>query len=133
MFLAEQDHALLRFEIINHRLLIDFRSSSEAEPAAHVLEPTRSLRERIATIRRARPAFPVPDELQVVGWSLRVRSLDRLGVLDVVRERFASDGSAQALEQLEAAIDRLEALEQEEFRRAITGDGYRSLWPAHSS
>lgn len=131
--LAEHDHALLRFEMVAHRLLIDFRSSSEAEPAAHVLEPTRSLRELIATIRRARPTLPVPEELQIVGWSLRVRSLERLGLLEVVRERFARDGSPAALAQLDAAFDRLEALEREEFRRAITGDGYRTLWPARSS
>ena len=131
--LRECDHALMRFETVAHRLFVDFRSSSEVEPAVHVLEPARSFRERIATIRRARPALPVPAELQVVGWSLRVRSLDRLGILEVVRDRFARDRSSEASRQLNEAIDQLEALEREEFRCAITGDGYRTLWPAHSS
>lgn len=131
--LTGRDHALIRFEVIPQRLFIDFRSSAEAEPAVHVLEPARSLRERIATIRRARPALPVPAELQIVGWSLRVGALERLGLLEVVRARFASDGSSEALRQLEEAITQLEALEREETRRAITGDGYRTLWPAHSS
>jgi len=131
--LRHRDHALLRFETVAHRLLIDFRSSDETEPAAHVLEPVRSLRERIATIRRARPALPVPSELQIVGWSLRVRSLERTGALEIVRERFAQDGAAEAVRQLEAAVERLEKLERDEFRHAITGEGYRTLWPARSS
>ena len=130
--LRTNDHALLRFETVAHRLLIDFRSSVEVEPAAHVLEPVRSLRERLATIRRARPSLPVPTELQIVGWSLRVRSLERTGALTIVRERFVEAGAAEAVRQLEAAVDRLERLEREEFRRAITGEGYRTLWPARS-
>ena len=131
--LNERDHALLRFETIPQRLLIDFRSSSEAEPAVHVLEPVRSLRERIVSIRRVRPALPVPAELHIIGWPLRVRSLERLGALEVVRRRLADDGAAEAVRQLEAAIAQLEALERDEFRRAITGEGYRTLWPVRSS
>lgn len=131
--LRHSDHALLRFETVPHRLLIDFRSSAETEPEVHVLEPVRSLRERLATIRRARPTLPIPTELQIVGWSLRIRSLERTGALEIVRTRFAEDGAAEAVRQLEQAIDRLDALERDEFRRAITGEGYRTLWPARSS
>ncbi|MDA0351476.1 MAG: hypothetical protein DWG79_01085 [Chloroflexi bacterium] len=131
--LRERDHALFRFETVPHRLLIDFRSTSEVEPAVHVLEPVRSLRERIATIRRVRPALPVPTELQVVGWSLRIGSLERLGLLEIVRTRLADSGAAETLRQLTAAIERLETLERDEFRRAITGEGYRTLWPARGS
>ena len=131
--LRHGDHALLRFETVAQRLLIDFRSSSEVEPAVHVLEPVRSLRERIMTIRRARPALPVPTELQIVGWSLRVGSLERTGALEVVRERFIEAGASAAVHQLEEAIAELETLERDEFRRAITGEGYRTLWPARSS
>lgn len=131
--LRHKDHALLRFETVPHRLLIDFRSSSETEPAVHVLEPVRSLRERIATIRRARPTLPVPTELQILGWSLRIQSLERTGALEIVRERLVHDGAAEAVRQLEAAIERLDQLERDEFRRAITGEGYRTLWPARSS
>lgn len=131
--LRHNDHALLRFETVPHRLLIDFRSSSEAEAAVHLLEPVRSLRERIATIRRARPTLPVPTELQIVGWSLRIGSLERTGALEIVRQRFVDDGAQEALRQLEQAVTQLDGLERDEFRRAITGEGYRTLWPARSS
>ena len=129
----DRDHALMRFETVAYRLLIDFRSGNDVGPAVHVLNPVRSLRERIATIRRARPSLPIPTDLQIVGWPLRVRSLERLGILEVIRQRLADDGAIEAIRQLEIAIDELEALEQDEVRRAITGDGYRTLWPARSS
>jgi hypothetical protein len=131
--IGDRDHALIRFEAVAHRLLVDFRSTSEIEPAVHVLPPVRSLRERIASIRRARPGLPVPTELQIVGWPLRVRSLERLGILETVRERLTAVGAHEALAQLAAAIEELEAAERDEYRRAITGEGYRTLWPARSS
>lgn len=130
--LRTHDHALIRFEILGHRLLIDFRASNEVEPAVLVLEPVRSLRERIATIRRARPALPIPEELRIIRWPLRVRSLERIGALDVVRERLAGLGAREALRQLAEAIAELETLERQEFRGAITGEGYQTLWPVSS-
>jgi hypothetical protein len=131
--ISAQDHALLRFATLSQRLFLDFRGSEEIEPAVHVLPPVNSLRERIATIRRARPALPIPGELRVIGWPLRVGSLERLGVLDVIRGRFAADGASEALRQLADAIDQLERAERDELRRAITGDGYRTLWPSRTS
>jgi hypothetical protein len=130
--LGERDHALLRFETLAHRLFIDFRVTPEVEPAVLVLEPVRSLRERIVSIRRARPGLPVPAELQIIGWPMRVGSLERLGVLEVVRRRLRDAGSEEAVRQLDEAIEELNALERDEFRRAVTGEGYRTVWPAHS-
>ena len=57
-----------------------------------------------------------------------MRSLERLGMHDVVRERFASLDALEAITELNEAQEELLRLEREELRRAITGDGYRTLW-----
>lgn len=127
--LAERDHLLMRFETMALRLFVDFRSSSEAEPAVLVLQPVNSFRERLVSIRRGRPEFPVPEQLQVATWPLRVGSIERLGLLDIIRSRLSADGASEALRQLAEAFDALEAAERDEVRRAINGEGYRTLWP----
>jgi len=128
--LAERDHLLMRFETMTLRLFIDFRSSSEAEAAVMVLQPVNSFRERLISIRRGRPEFPVPEQLQVATWPLRVGSIERLGLLDAIRARLSADGASEALRQLDDAIQELQTAEREEIQRAISGEGYRTLWPA---
>ena len=61
-------------------------------------------------------------------WPFRVRSLERLGVNDLVRERFAALDALEAIGELSEAQEELVRIEREELRRAITGDGYRTLW-----
>ncbi len=128
--LEERDHLLMRFETVALRLFVDFRSSSEAEPAVLVLQPVNSFRERLISIRRGRPEFPVPEQLQVATWPLRIGSLERLGLLETIRGRLAADGASEALRQLDDAVHELEAAERDEVLRAISGEGYRTLWPA---
>jgi hypothetical protein len=48
------------------RLFVDFRISSEMEPAILVLQSVNSFRERLVSLQRARPELPVPDQLQGV-------------------------------------------------------------------
>jgi hypothetical protein len=120
----------MRFETVALRLFVDFRSSSEAEPAVLVLQPVNSFRERLISIRRGRPEFPVPEQLQVATWPLRIGSIERLGVLDTVRGRLDTDGAAEALIQLAGAVQELQDAERDEVRRAISGEGYRTLWPS---
>lgn len=127
--LKERDHLLMRFETVSLRLFVDFRSSSEAEPAVLVLQPVNSFRERLISIRRGRPEFPVPEQLQVATWPLRIGSIERLGVLDTIRGRLDADGASEALLQLVDAVRELEDAERDEVRRAISGEGYRTLWP----
>ena len=131
--LEERDHLLMRFETVTLRLFVDFRTSSEVEPAILVLQAVNSFRERLISLRRARPELPVPDQLQVATWPLRIGSLERLGVLDTIRARLVEDGASEALHQLEDAVQELAAAERAEVRRAISGEGYRTLWTAPRS
>ena len=105
------------------------RAEEPLGPAVLVLPPVRSLRGRLRGIRQARPGLPPIDQLNAVAWPLRVRGLERLGALDVVRERLAAEDAFDALRELDEALDLLDGYERQEERRAITGEGYRTLWP----
>ena len=60
---------------------------------------------------------------------LRVAALERLGVLETIRDRLAQMDAFDALSELDEAHTRLLRLERQEVRRAITGEGYHTLWP----
>ena len=130
--IGTQDHLIFRFTIVQQRLLVDFRCNDRTGPGVHLLPPVRSMRERVASITKARPDFPRPDQIYVVGWPLRVAALDRLNVLQPIRDRLADLGAEDQIERLERAYRELLDDELEELRRAITGEGYRTLWPEPS-
>lgn len=124
----ERDHLVFRFSTIPQRLFVDFRTSAEHGPGVFVLPPASSIRERMASMREVRPAFPRPERVNVVAWPLRVSGLRRLGVIDEVRNRLADLDGFEALADLDQVVEQLERSEEREVRHAITGEGYRTVW-----
>lgn len=127
---AERDHLLFRFSTIPLRLFIDFRTAPQEGPAVHVLPPAASVKERMASIRTVRPGMPRPKRINIVAWPLRVGALDRLGVLAAIRQRLGDLDGFEALKALDAAFRELDQAEAAEMRRAVTGEGYKTLWTA---
>ena len=130
----ERDHLVFRFSTIPQRLFVDFRtettSGSAGEPGVFSLPPAASIRERMTSIREVRPDFPRPERVNVVAWPLRVGALRRLGVIDAIRTRLGDLDAFDALAQLDRVVAELERSEDRELRRAVTGEGYRTLWTA---
>jgi hypothetical protein len=126
----ERDHLVFRFATIPLRLFLDFRTTAEDGPFVAVLPAVDSVKERMATIRAVRPRLPRPKRINVVAWPLRVGALERLAIIEAVRLRLADMDAFPALTALDDAIRELEAAERAEVRRAITGEGYKTLWPA---
>ena len=124
------DHVIVRFATVSLRLFIDFRTREGEGPGVFVLPVADSIQERLASIAAARPHFPRPEKLYVMAWPMRVDGLDRLGFVEAARQRLATMDAFDAVRQLERAFRQLGRAEQEETRRAITGEGYRTLWPA---
>jgi len=128
--IRERDHLIFRFTTIALRLFIDFRYTVAVGPGVFVLPPANSVRERMTSIREVRPALPRPERLNVIAWPLRVGSLERLGFMDDVRQRLATLDSADAVAALDRSVEELIASESAEVRRAISGEGYRTIWAA---
>ena len=125
------DHALIRITpIVTQRLLVDFRSDGPTGPGVVVLPLVSSLQEALKSIEEARPGLPRPERINVIMWPLRVAALERLGVLQALRDRLADMDAFDALRQLDEAYELLLRQERDELQRAVSGDGYATLWPA---
>ncbi len=127
------DHLIVRFATIAQRLLMDFRTRPGEGPGMHLLPAANTLQERLASITAARPHFPRPERLFVIAWPLRVGGLERMGFLEAARQRLAALDAFDQVRALDAAYHGLLAEEREEIRRAISGDGYRTLWPGRAA
>jgi len=127
--IRDADHVLIRFTPIAERLFIDFRSNETEGPDIALLPQVSSFVERLDTIKQVRPGFPKPERLFVVTWPLRVRTLDSLGVLDLVKTRLAAEGAFDVMPKLDTLARELQELERAELRKAIIGEGYHTLWP----
>ncbi len=127
------EHMLVRFTPISERLLLDFRTSSEEGPGVALLPQVSSFTERLKTIEEARPEFPRPERIYVVSWPLRIASLERLGVLEAIRERLADMDAFDVIGSVDETFKRLLALERDEISKAISGEGYQTIWPNEKS
>jgi hypothetical protein len=129
--LKSVDHVLFRMTPagVSQRLLVDFRSSRSLGPGVHLLPEAGSLAARIKSIEQVRPGLPVPERLVMVTWPLRVDALERLGILGLLRDRLAALDAFDAISALDDSYATLLDLQSQELRRAITGDGYRTIWP----
>lgn len=123
------DHVIVRFSTLPLRLFVDFRTRPEEGPGVFVLPQANTIQERMASIAAVRPHFPRPERLHVMAWPLRVGGLDRLGFLAAVRHRLAGMDAFEQVRELDRAYGSLQRAEDRELRGAITGEGYRTLWP----
>ena len=126
------DHVIVRFATLGERLFIDFRTRPEEGPGAFVLPAATTIQERLATIAAARPHFPRPEKLYVMAWPLLVDGLERLGFMAAARDRLASMDAFESVRQLDRVFTDLQRAERRELRQAVTGEGYRTLWPAEA-
>ena len=128
------EHMLVRFTPISEHLLLDFRTSGEEGPGVALLPQVSSFTERLMTIEEARPEFPRPERVYVVSWPLRIASLERLGVLEAIRERLADMDAFDVIgrrgRDLQAPVG---PRARREIRKAISGDGYQTIWPNEKS
>ncbi len=127
------EHMLVRFTPVSERLLLDFRTVGDEGPEVVLLPQVSSFTERLKTIKDARPEFPRPERIHVVSWPLRIASLERLGVLEAIRARLAGMDAFDVIGRVDEAYQRLLELESDEIQKAISGDGYHTIWPTEDS
>ncbi len=127
------DHLIVRFSTLPQRLFLDFRTEDQEGPGVFVLPEASIIHDRLASIAAARPNFPRPEKLYVMAWPLRVAGLERLGFVEAARQRFASMDAFDQVREIDRAVATLGQAEQSEMHRAVTGQGYRTIWPADSS
>lgn len=126
--LDRADVIALFFPFMRKTLLLDTRRSRVDPPMVRVVGMVNSAEERIRSLQRLRPRFDRPEAIALIPWPGYVASIKSLRVWDLIVERLAAAGGQQCEVQLERCYRELVRLERAEFRRAILGKGYRTLW-----
>ena len=134
---AEVNHSIemgevisLYFPLLRKTLLMDARASAVDGPMIKVVPMASSPEERFRELVRMRPRFPKPESITLIPWPKYVSSLVTSGVWDHIVRRFLEIGPSEIVRQCEACLEELKEAQAEEIRKAITGDGYETIWDA---
>jgi hypothetical protein len=123
------DVLIIRFHLIDKRLLVDFRVSQKAGPMIKVVPRAESVEDRVRSIKRMRPDFPMPDRIMHFQWPRSMPVLLAAGVWQRLVDRISALGTDETTDACGRAMEELSALERKEVMGAIRGaDHYQTLW-----
>ena len=133
--LAEVRSSVMRAEVVTvhfpyfrETLLLDTRRSSSEPPLARIRPSVASVDERISDIRNLRPRFGRPESITYIPWPKFVASLKESGVWEIILDRMVMAGGRPQETELERLYRRLRKDEWNEFRKAIAGKDYKTVW-----
>lgn len=125
---------VMRFHLIEPRLLVDFRTRPGVMPFLQVVPRAQSVEDRFRSIKRLRPQFPFPDKVMSVHWPRSIPVLLASGVWQHLVDRISALGDDDTTETCGRIIDELLASERREVAGAIRGaDHYQTLWERHTA
>ncbi|MFQ5380259.1 MAG: hypothetical protein ACE5EF_01370 [Dehalococcoidia bacterium] len=123
------DVLVVRFQLIEPRLLVDFRTKEGAGPHLALVPRAESVEDRFRSIRRLRPGFPFPEKVMSFHWPRSTSVLQSSGVWNRIVERVSALGGIEATERCGHIMEQLLVEERREINRAIRGsDKYQTLW-----
>lgn len=120
---------VVRFHIIQKRLLIDFRVKQGVPPFLALVPRAESVEDRFRSIKRLRPQFGFPEKVMSFHWPRSMPVLLASGVWEHIVDRMTGLGGHEAMEQCGRTMEELTAEERREVAGAIRGsDHYQTLW-----
>lgn len=123
------DVLVVRFAILDQRLLIDARTSETEGPMICLVSRAGSAEERFKSLKKLRPRFPLPDRIMSFMWPRRIDTIKAAGLWDRIERRLVSLGGEEMARRCEQAFQQLAEREKAEVLLAIRGgEGYQSLW-----
>ena len=131
--IENSDVFIIRFNLIDKRLLVDARTSENELPIIKLVPKVKSAEERYLYLQRERPNMKLPEQITVFEWPRKVELMQELGVWNRINDRMISLGG----DMLQATCDQVIAeairLEKADLLLAIIGgDGYETLWEKNS-
>lgn len=123
---------LVRFQLVEQRLLVDTRRSAVEGPMIVLVPRVGSSEERFRSLKRLRPRFAVPERIMSFQWPRQIRSLHTSGVWERICRRLVEVGGDEMASRCDQVYAELERLEREETIAAIRGgEGYETVWERH--
>ncbi|OAI40935.1 hypothetical protein AYO38_00710 [bacterium SCGC AG-212-C10] len=123
------DVLVVRFQIIQQRLLIDFRSRPGTPPMLAIVPRAESVEDRFRSIKRLRPQFPFPEKVMSFHWPRTTPVLLTSGAWQRIVDRVGAIGGDDSVEMCGQIMQDLFAEERKEIAGAILGaEHYQTLW-----
>ncbi|MEX0681946.1 MAG: hypothetical protein WD904_07150 [Dehalococcoidia bacterium] len=123
------DVLVVRFAILEKRLLVDTRSTEAEGPLIAVVDKAGSVEERFKSLKKLRPRFSLPEKIMSFIWPRHIETFRHSGLAERIVSRLVSIGGEDMRAVAEGAFDELMRHEQAEVVTAIRGgDSYQTLW-----
>lgn len=120
---------VVRFAILDKRLLIDARSGDDQGPIISIVPKANSVEERFKSLKKLRPRLPLPDKIMSFMWPRQMETFRASGLWDKIEARMVSLGGEQMVEACRDVFEQLAREEKAEVVAAIRGgETYQSLW-----
>jgi len=132
--LETADVFVVRFALVEHRLMVDSRLDAEGRPYVKIVPPVSSPDERIRFLQRERPGLPPPEQIVVFQWPRSITVLKELGLWDTIEQRMLSVAGEAGEEMAQSAYREGRRLERADTMALIRGgEGYETLWEREQS
>ncbi len=123
------DVLVVRFAILEKRLLVDTRTTEMEGPMIAIVPKAGSVEERFKSLKKLRPRFPLPDKIMSFMWPRHIDTFRNSGLAQRIEARLVALGGNDMAGKVTRALDDLAREERAEVISAITGaEGYQTLW-----
>ena len=123
------DVIVVRFAILDKRLLIDARTSEQEGPVIAVVAKAGSVEERFKALKKLRPRFSLPDKIMSFMWPRHMETFRKSGLWQKIEARMVQLGGDEMTKRCNEVFEELSKQERAEVLAAIRGgEGYQSLW-----
>ena len=123
------DVLVVRFAILDRRLLIDTRTNENEGPVIAIVPKAESVEERFKSLKKMRPRFPLPEKIMSFLWPRHIETFRNSGLAERIESRLVSLGGEDMIPRCRKALDELEREETAEVQTAIRGgETYQTLW-----
>ncbi len=118
---------IVRFDVLEPRLLVDFRTDPPDMPIIQLVARVNSAEERFRHLKSLRPRLPLPDRIMSFPWPRAIRAFGESGIWEKIEARLISLGADP--EQIAEIHQELLDGERAVTIAAITGgEGFRTIW-----
>jgi hypothetical protein len=123
------DVLVIRFAILDKRLLIDARVGESEGPLIVIVSKANSVEERFKSLKKMRPRLPLPDKIMSFMWPRQMETFRASGLWEKIETRMVSLGGEEMVKVCQSVFEELEREEKAEVMTAIRGgETYQSLW-----
>jgi hypothetical protein len=123
---------IVRFDVLEPRLLVDFRADPPDTPIIQLVDRVNSAEERFRHLKSLRPKLPLPERIMSFPWPRAISAFEQSGIWEKIEARLVSLGADQ--ERIDRIRQQLQDGERAVTVAAITGgEGFRTIWERQGS